>query len=202
MREGASMGWRTMVGKRQEANAPDPDAKWVSQARQGDVRACESLFLKYRATTFRLALRFVENADDAEEIVTDVFVRAFRSLSSFRGDCLFSTWLHRITVNAALNVKSRRPADTASLDDPTTHAAALVGNPQAMIEELERRRTVRRAVRELSPKLRAVVVLHYFEGWTCEQIADVLNISVGTVWSRLNAAKAKLAQRLRGELFD
>lgn len=131
--------------------------------------------------------------------MTDVFVRAFRSLPSFRGDCLFSTWLHRITVNAALNAKSRRPADTASLDDPTIQAAVPVSNPQAMIEGRERRRTVRRAVRELSPKLRSVVVLHYFEGWTCEQIADVLNISVGTVWSRLNAAKAKLAERLRGE---
>lgn len=164
MREGAFMDWRTMVGKRQEASAPDPDAEWVALA---------------RGETFAPARFF-----------------------SSSGDCLFSTWLHRITVNAALNAKSRRPADTASLDDSTTHAAALVVNPQAMIEERERRRTVRRAVRELSPKLRSVVVLHYFEGWTCEQIADVLNISVGTVWSRLNAAKAKLAQRLRGELLD
>ncbi|MCS6862685.1 MAG: hypothetical protein NZT92_20460, partial [Abditibacteriales bacterium] len=151
MREGAFMDTRTLVGKREDASALDPDAEWVALARQGDARAYENLFLKHRAAIFRIALRFVEDADDAEELVTDVFVRAFCSLPSFRGGCLFATWLRRITINAALNAKSRHPPETDSLDDPAMPAAALIGNPQAVLEARERRRTVRRAVRELSP---------------------------------------------------
>lgn len=190
------------VEARARATATDPDHALVAAARDGDLAAFEILFHRHRPPTLRLAGRFLENADDAEEAVTDAFVRAFRALKSFRGDAQFATWLYRITVNVCIRRQRQERRDAVETSFEDTDELPAGPAVEALIEARARRRLVRRTVNALSPKLRAVVALHYFDDMPCEQIAEVLGVSIGTVWSRLHAAKAKLSAVLARELYE
>ncbi len=181
--------------------AVDEDATLVAAAQGGERAAFESLFRSHRHAMLRLASRFLDNPDDVEDAVTDAFVRAFRALPGFRGDAQFSTWLYRITVNVCIKRqrRARQLTPIASLEE--TDDVPAVPGVDIAFEARERRRVIRQKVNLLSPKLRAVVVLFYFEDLTCEQIGETLSLSVGTVWSRLHAAKARLSGMLQQELY-
>jgi RNA polymerase sigma-70 factor (ECF subfamily) len=144
----------------------------------------------------------VSSRDDVDDLVQDIFVQAYRSVDRFRGHSAFSTWLHSIAVNTTIKYLRKMKARRAmSIDDPATGIEdTLVSNghtpPSEAAEVEERKRAVRSAVEELPEKHRAVVVLHYFEDHSCEEIAEILNCSVGTVWSRLHYA----CKKLRGQL--
>jgi len=173
----------------------------VERAAKGDAEAYGELVREHQQRVFALVYRFVDSRDDAEDVAQQVFVQAYRSLPSFRGQSKFSTWLYRIAVNAALRqsqtvVRHRHQ----SIDDPESVLADTLasdnGSPQDCAERSEVSAQVRKAVMELPDKHRAVVVLHYFEGMTCDQIAELVGCGVGTVWSRLHYACTKLKDSL------
>jgi RNA polymerase sigma-70 factor (ECF subfamily) len=147
-----------------------------------------------------------------DDIVQELFVRAWKGLPRFRGDAQFSTWLYRIAVNTAIKYRSRRANDQAAsvplediaggvdalAEDANPHAGARAetGDPYLSAQRREQRETIHRAVVGLPEKQRVVVVLHYFEGHSCEEISKIVGCSVGTVWSRLHYA----CKRLKGVL--
>jgi RNA polymerase sigma-70 factor (ECF subfamily) len=144
----------------------------------------------------------VASREDVDDLVQDVFVLAYRSLDGFRGQAGFATWIHRIAVNTTIkHLRKAKSGQAVSIDDPE---AGLENNliaetdqgPFDAVHEGERKEAVRRAVKELPEKHRLVVILHYFEDYTCEEIAKILDCSVGTVWSRLHYA----CRTLRGQL--
>lgn len=187
----------------------DGDATLVRRAADGDVRAFGQLVERYQRPMIALVARMTANPDDVDDIVQELFVRAWKGLPRFRGDAQFSTWLYRIAVNTTIKHRSRNKNENSmslsaesltggldSLQAPTDAPAMQGGDPFLSTERKEQEGEVRRAVLSLPEKQRTVVVLHYFEGYSCEEISKIVGCSVGTVWSRLHYA----CKRLKGTL--
>ena len=180
----------------------DPDKELVNLCAQGDSAAFEKLVARHQRAVYGIVSRMIYNKDDVDDMAQDIFVLAYRSIRSFRGESSFATWLHRIAVNATLKYMKRgKSRQTVSLDDPETAlgeflTASNQASPADMAGAGERNEAVRKAIEALPAKQRIVVTLHYFEEYTCEEIAEILHCSTGTVWSRLHYS----CKKLRGQL--
>jgi RNA polymerase sigma-70 factor (ECF subfamily) len=179
----------------------ETDATLVARVGDGDIGAFGELVNRHQRAVCSVVSRMIDCRDDVDDIVQDVFVTAFRSMPTFRGQAAFSTWLYRIAVNTAIKqMKKMKLRQAASIDDPFNGLAESIespgGGPETVAERKERSAAIRRAVRELPEKHRVVVVLHYFENMSCSDIADIVGCSVGTVWSRLHYACRSLQGRL------
>ena len=186
----------------------DQDALLIERALDNDITAFESLVARYQTRITAYAARMLGSVDDAEDVAQETFIKAYRSLDSFRGASSFSTWLYRITTNLCIDrarAKKRRPQSAYSLDEPfdsddassTREIADFSQEPMRGVERDELRRQVRETVMEMPDKLRAVLVMCDIQGMAYEQIAQVLECPIGTVKSRLFHARADLARRLR-----
>jgi RNA polymerase sigma-70 factor (ECF subfamily) len=153
----------------------------------------ESIYREHHRRVYAIALRFARDPEGAEEIVQDAFVRAWRSLPSFNGNSRLSTWLHSVAVNAALDrVRKRSRAESRiDRDVDLDRYASEVGRamPTADID-------LERAVATLPDGAREVVLLHYFEGFPCAEIAERLGVVEGTVKSQLHRARQLLKEAL------
>lgn len=189
--------------------AGDGDAALVRRAAAGDVAAFGLLVERYQRPMAALVGRMAGSPDDVDDIVQELFIRAWKGLPRFRGDAQFSTWLYRIAVNTAIKHRSRHKSDAAlslsaedlsggleALQTPADADPTQGGDPFRAAQRRERESLIRGAVSALPEKQRAVVVLHYFEGLSCEEISRIVGCSVGTVWSRLHYA----CKRLKGVL--
>ena len=165
----------------------------------------EELVLTYQDKVYNLSYHLTGNHTDAQDLAQEVFVRAYLGLDKFRYEADPGTWLHRITVNLFLNLRrktSRHPA--VSLDAPldtgegevTREVAAAGGDPQEMVEELELKGFVRRALRQLPAEYQAVLVLRELQGYSYEEIATILGCPPGTVKSRLNRARQAMKEKI------
>ena len=180
----------------------DADLDLVLRVQAGELSAFGELIDRHQRAVYGIVSRMVTSRDDADDLAQDVFVSAFRAIGSFRRDAKFSTWLHTIAVNTTLkrlNMMKRR--STVSIDDPETGLSEMIRaddepSPVESLQNREQNEAVRRAIDSLPDKQRIVVVMHYFEQHSCEEIAEILKCSVGTVWSRLHYA----CKKLRGEL--
>jgi RNA polymerase sigma-70 factor (ECF subfamily) len=185
------------------------DTILARRAAQGDMDAFRILVERYQRPMAALVSRMTPNADDVDDVVQELFLRAWKGLPNFRGDAQFSTWLYRIAVNTAIKHRSRRRNEvhlSLSADDISGGVDALPapedgtpssgGDPFRVAERREREEAVREAVASLPDKQRVVVALHYFEGHSCEEISKMVGCSLGTVWSRLHYA----CKRLKGAL--
>lgn len=188
---------------------PNSDSALVSRAINGDVAAFGVLVERYQRPMAALVARMTDNPDDVDDIVQELFVRAWKGLPRFRGEAQFSTWLYRIAVNTAIKHRSRHRNDASislsaeglaggidSLQAPVDAAPSQGGDPYRAAQKKESEEAIRKAVQSLPEKQRAVVVLHYFEGHSCEEISSIVGCSLGTVWSRLHYA----CKRLKGVL--
>jgi RNA polymerase sigma-70 factor (ECF subfamily) len=195
-----------------ESKVPGPllweetDAGLVAKAQDGDVGAFGELLRRYSRTVYGVVSRMVANPDDVDDIAQDVFVRAYRSIRTFRRESGFSTWVYRIAVNTTIKEMKRiKTRQGSSIDDPATGLADILvspeaGRPEKIAQRKARSEALRAAVLALPEKHRTVVVLHYYENLACDEIARVLQCSVGTVWSRLHYACKKLQNALSCEL--
>lgn len=178
------------------------DATLVARAQSGDVSAFGDLVRRYQRAVYSVVSRMVDNRDDVDDIVQEVFVLSYKSIDRFRGNAAFSTWLYRIAVNTAIKqMKKTRIRQAPSMDDPLTGLSDTLSSPEnespeAQAERRDRDRALREAIESLPDKHKAVVILHYFQNCNCEEIADVMECSVGTVWSRLHYACKKLQGQL------
>lgn len=168
------------------------DAQLIAACRRGEARAMEMLYHQYKRRVFGMAHRIV-GANDAEEVAQEVFVRVFRGLAAFRGDSALSTWIYRLTVNAALSYLARRgrrhevSGDDALVDVPAPPVAERDPGLAARIEA---------ALGNLPPGYRAILVLHDVEGLSHEECAAILECRVGTCKSQLHKARARMRELL------
>ncbi|MEN6371763.1 MAG: sigma-70 family RNA polymerase sigma factor [Armatimonadota bacterium] len=180
----------------------EPDTELVERVRCGDIPAYSELVVKHQRAIYGIVSRMVTSRDDVDDLVQDVFVTAYKSIGSFRGQAAFSTWLHAIAVNTTIkHIRKSKIRQTMPIEDMEMVADTVNDTPREKLpidaaEESERKQAVQRAVDGLPEKHRMVVILHYFEDYSCEEIAKTLNCSVGTVWSRLHYA----CRKLRGQL--
>ena len=179
----------------------DRDAFLVEQCRAGDEEACEALVRQYQERVFALISRMTGDSDRVEDIAQEVFLKAFRSLKSFRGGSRFYTWLYRITVNTVLNtMRSQGRRQETSLDalEGFEVQADADMEPAEVTARLELARRVREAIDQLEEPYRVIVYLRELEDLSYEEIAEVVELPVGTVKSRLFRAR----QHLKGLLQD
>jgi RNA polymerase sigma-70 factor (ECF subfamily) len=183
------------------------DTELIDRARQHDVQAYSELVRRYQKKIYALVYNMTSNREDAEDLVQDVFIKAYSSLGHFHGNSSFYTWVYRIAVNRTINFlkkRSRRAAD--SLDDvdraierdPAFVELSAKESPFRDMSITELRERLNRALKTLSEKHRVVVVMHDIEGTPHEEIAKILGCSEGTVRSRLFYAR----QALQGQLSE
>jgi RNA polymerase sigma-70 factor (ECF subfamily) len=176
----------------------------VSTARSGDHRAFEELVRATYADTYTLAFRLTGDEEDARDVVQESYLRAFRGLKRFRGDAQFTTWLYRITANCASTHLGRRARHRHDelVDEAPVADLDPSNDPQARIEGNATRDRLAVALRDLPPRLRAVVVLRDVYDLPHEAIAAELGISESAAKVRLHRARKKLREALfpmRGE---
>ena len=170
------------------------DAQLVELARNGDGRAVRTLYQRHSQRVFAVVRRLAGEDALAEDWAQEAWVRAFRALPKFRGDARFSTWLHRIAVNSALHGRrwrERRVCHEVPL--PVSAERSDRTDPVAL------RIALQRALDRLPDGMREIVVLHDVEGYTHEEIGDLLGIAAGTSKSQLFRARARLRETLRPE---
>jgi RNA polymerase sigma factor (sigma-70 family) len=172
------------------AEEPPSDVEWQPPAWDDVVRT-------HGARVSRLAYRLTGNAHDAEDLTQDVFVRVFRSLSSYSPGT-FEGWLHRITTNLFLDSMRRRARIRfeALADDAPERLAGREPSPAQAYDDTHWDDDVQRALDALAPEFRAAVVLCDIEGLTYDEIADVLGIKLGTVRSRIHRGRSRLREAL------
>ena len=190
------------------------DSVLVQQAQAGDTPSMERLILKYQHRIYNVILKMCGNADDAAELTQETFVKVIESIEKFKGRSSFYTWLFRIAVNLTLNhcQRSARTA-TRSLDaeetDPDSDTSQLLKDllsddravdPAVLAQSREMCDLAKRLLLELEEPQRTVVVLRDIEGMDYAQIADVLDVELGTVRSRLSRARSHLRDKLESML--
>lgn len=174
----------------------------ICRAAQGDAEAFRQLVEAYQTPAYRLAARMC-GPDSAEDVTQEAFLAAWRALPEFRGDCRFSTWLYRLVSNAAIDClrREKRHRDTGDVDDLELPDGGP--SPQEQAERSDTRDAVRRALDRLSPEHRQVLLLRFMQELDYGEIARALDVSEGTVKSRINRAKSKLREMLAaGNFFD
>ena len=177
----------------------DQDVFLVEKCLGGDEEACETLVRRYQDRVFSLVYSIIGGTDQVEDIAQEAFLKAFRSLKSFRGGSSFYTWLYRITVNTALNaLRSKGRRQEASLED-LGGLEFLVDPDVGPAESAARRQLasrVREAIDRLDEQYRTIVYLRELEDLSYEEIAEVVELPVGTVKSRLFRARQHLKELL------
>jgi RNA polymerase sigma-70 factor (ECF subfamily) len=180
----------------------DPDRALVEAAAGGSREAFDELVRRHQAAVIALARVLTAGRGDPEDLAQDVFVRAWRSLRSFRGESTFRTWLHRVAINVIRTSQSRqwrltrllvsRDRDDRPLDGARGRPPDVVSGEEPVDATLARRQVIERALATLSNELRVAVTLRDMQGLDYKEIAAVLNVPIGTVESRIFRARAKL----------
>lgn len=176
----------------------------VQQVLEGNTNAFEELVLEYERKVYNVALRILGNSEDAADMTQEAFIKAFNSLSGFRGDSKFSVWLTRIVSNLCLDFlrsRSRRPTVSLSVeddegDDVQLDIADVSQSPELLLERSLTRESVRRGLKALPEDYREILLLREIQGLSYDEIAEALNIEVGTVKSRIFRGRKKLCDYL------
>ena len=186
-----------------QSRSMEPDEILIERALQGDVSAFEELVERHRGIVFRVAARIV-GIDEAEDVSQDAFLRAFHRLDQYRGTATFRTWLLQITQNTALNAlasRRRRPAEAAE-NPPEAPDPDPLRQPVTELERRERQQRLEHKLATLRPEYRSLLVLRDLEGLSYNEIADVLEMPLGSVKGRLHRARSELIELLRNNTYD
>lgn len=180
----------------------------IEKASEGDADAFEILVERYEKGVYNLAYRLIPDRDDAMDITQEVFLKAFQALPKFRGDSRFSTWLHRVCVNACLDfLRRKQRTQTYSLDEPINLKESSVvrevrddsGSVEDVIETKSLTESVLMALNSVDEAHRTVIALSDIRGYSYQEIADMLGISIGTVKSRLHRGRMAIRKLLPAE---
>jgi len=183
------------------------DRQLVSRIAEGDAEAGKAFFLRYRQGAFRVAYRLLGNEADALDVVEDAFVKLLRAAGSFRGAASARTWFYRIVTNTGLDARRKRgrfvSIESAKDDEGAGMADFLPSREESPDEAAVRKETgerIQEAVAALGEKHRLVFILAVIEELSYKETAEILEISIGTVMSRLFYARRYLRETLKGYL--
>jgi RNA polymerase sigma-70 factor (ECF subfamily) len=185
------------------------DRSLVDWATQGDRDAFGVLVRRHQDRAFNLAYRVLRNREDALDVAQEAFVKAYGSLAGFKREASFTTWLHRIVVNLAIDyLRRRRRSEGTEYDDrraasrKTAAEAEAADDPAGELEMKQMRALLARGIAALPPAQRAVLVLREIEGMSYDDIAKAVGCSLGTVMSRLFYGRRKLQRIFQAHLPD
>lgn len=173
------------------------DSKLIQEILTGNNNAFKELIEKYQERVFRTALGFVHNKEDAEDIAQEVFINVFQSLSKFKGDAEFSTWLYRITVNNSLNFVNRNKKNwfLQSIDE-IFNKSDDDNTPLENLEIKERDERIKKAIDSLPESQRTAFILSKYEELSQKEIAQIMNRTEGAIEQLLQRAKNNLQKKL------
>ena len=159
---------------------------WIQRAQKGDAAAFEQLVTAYERKVYALALRSTGSEADAADLTQEVFLRAWRSLNSFRGDSTVSTWLYRITMNICIDFSRKKSLQLVPLADEEGNELPLpdrrtTNSPEAALENQELSRELNTALKQLTPEHRQAILLRDVSGLTYQEIGRMLALEEGTV---------------------
>jgi len=184
----------------------EADQALVERVQAGDKQAFGLLVAKYQRKLMRLVMRLVRDAAEAEDVVQEAFIKAYRALPAFRGESAFYTWLYRIGVNTAKNwliAQGRRAPTSTEVDSEEAESyedgelLRDVDTPERLLMSKQIAETVNAAMTMLPEELRTAITLREIDGLSYEEIAQVMDCPIGTVRSRIFRAREAIAQKLR-----
>jgi|SRR5690625_1060788 len=197
---------KAITAKEDRAADADFDATIVERVQRGEVAAFDQLILKYRERLFAIIYNLTSNREDAADLTQDVFIKAFRAINRFKGKSSFFTWIYRIAVNTTYTHlrrnRVRRFFSFEVLDEELASSEileALTSRSDVPKEELlrELQEKLNEALQSLSLNHRTVVILFEIESLSHQEIAEIMDCSIGTVRSRLHYAKQQLQAKLQ-----
>ncbi|WP_107875504.1 RNA polymerase sigma factor RpoE [Pseudoduganella sp. UC29_71] len=182
------------------------DQLLVERVQAGERQAFDLLVVKYQRRLMRLVSRIVHDPAEAEDVVQETFIKAYRAIRHFRGDSAFYTWLYRIGINTAKNFLASQSRRTpTSTENDAEQAEAFdsgeqlrdINTPESVLASQQIARTVNAAMDALPLDLRTAIVLREIEGLSYEEIADIMACPIGTVRSRIFRARDVIAEKLK-----
>jgi RNA polymerase sigma-70 factor (ECF subfamily) len=186
------------AGKQGGASEELSEREAIRRAQQGDATAFERLYQLHSQRVYALCLRMVRNTAEAEELTQEAFLQVFRKIATFRGESAFSTWLHRLAVNVVLMRLRRKRLVSTSLENatgPNEEGAAThreIGGPDPLVAGMLDRVDLERAIERLPEGYKAVFILHDIQGYEHNEIARIMDRSVGNSKSQLHKARMRL----------
>src|SRR5882762_3180061 len=182
------------------AGRASTDLELVKRAQEGDSEAFAVLFNAHKARIYSICLRMTNNTAQAEDLTQDAFLQVFRKLSTFKGNSALSTWLYRIAVNTVLMHFRKKALRQISLDEPSSQDARVVrreyGSRDDRLIGCVDRIALARAINELPDGYRTILLLHEVDGYEHQEIAELLDCSVGNSKSQLHKAKLRIRELL------
>jgi len=183
---------RTMVD-------PQDDAILVEQVRNGNREAFRSIVERYSGLVYHIAYSMCHHPQNAQDAVQEVFYRAYKAIGSYNPQWAFKTWLRRITVNYLLDQKKKKNVDAVSMtqeDDSVYEFSDRKYDPAQAHYQNERELLLRKAVSELPEKQRMAITLRHFDDLSYEEIAEIMEMPLGTVMTQIHRGRKSLAERL------
>ncbi|MCP4723646.1 MAG: sigma-70 family RNA polymerase sigma factor [bacterium] len=183
------------------------DLDIVKRALDGEQDAYNTLLKKYRGAIYSLVYKMVKNREEAEDLVQETFIKAFSALATFNAQYAFSTWLFKIASNNCIDYLRKKRLQTMSIDKPTEAKDGPITrelpdpivNPEAELIDTERKSIIEVAIDSLPAKYRIAILMRHKEEKSYEEIAEALNVPLGTVKARIFRAREKLKKHLKNQ---
>lgn len=185
--------------------ANSQERELIARAKAGDESSFEQLIIQCKTRAYNIALRYMRSEEDALDVLQESFIKVFRHLSSFKEESSFDTWVYRIVVNTC-NDMLRKNSDLKKTDSiyqgqgeeeqRVTQLPDKSPTPEEALERKERAEIILRSLERLSPEQKEIVILRDVQGFSYEEISEILTCSLGTVKSRINRARLRLREIL------
>lgn len=190
----------------------DQEKQLIKKCKEGDISSFELLIESYQQKVYNIALRMLGSQEDASDVAQEVFIKIYKSISNFKEESSLSTWIYRIATNVCLDeLRKRKKAKFVSIDTPVQLEDGEVSmqmedqglQPDELVTQKELKEEVQKAISSLKDDHKIVIILRDINGYSYEEIADILGCTLGTVKSRINRARNSLKDILleRKELF-
>ncbi|SFZ92635.1 RNA polymerase sigma-70 factor, ECF subfamily [Flaviramulus basaltis] len=178
------------------------DQYYINLIIEGDTNAFSVLVERYKDLVFTLTLKILKNREEAEEVAQDTFVKAYKSLSKFKGDSKFSTWIYKIAYNTSLDrlKKNKKYINDVAIDEFTEHQVKTIDNALDKLEDKEREQTIQECIALLPNEDSFLLTLYYFEELSLEEISKTMGIKTNNVKVKLFRSRKKLATILKQQL--
>ena len=184
------------------------DNVYIDKILNGDANAFSVLVDRYKDLVFTLALRMMKNKEEAEEVAQDTFIKTYKSLSKFKGDSKFSTWIYRVAYNTCLDrlKKNKRQQNTVTIDEYTEHQVKTIDNALDAMETKEKAEAIKACIDLLPSDDSFLLTLYYYEEQSLDEIAKVTGLKPNNVKVKLFRSRKKLAtilkERLDNEIIE
>ncbi|WP_299213903.1 RNA polymerase sigma factor [uncultured Aquimarina sp.] len=175
------------------------DQYYIKQVLKGEVNAFSSLVERYQSLVYTIVFRMIRNKEEAEEIAQDTFIKAYKSLSKYRGEAKFSTWLYTIAYRKSLDAikKNKRFVATELIEEISEGEVGVVNDALSYLQDVERKRVISDSILKLPEEESAIITLYYFEEKSVKEIKEIVGLTEDNIKIKLYRSRKKLYSILK-----